>query len=456
MSQVPHFLPFPKDFRFGTSVSSFQVEGNSGTRKSDWDIFLQNHPTIIKPGEVGPEWWKKGKAEGDIDLMADLGMHVQRLSFEWARIEPEEGKINLEALRRYREVIDHLKKKQITPLVTLNHYTLPQWIAKKGSWENPKIVEAFEKYASVVAYEFGDVTTWLTLNEPGVLIEIGYLLPYFPPQRVGLAAANTARTNMLNAHRRAYTVLKKRILNASVSMAFAFRWYRPENPYNFFETQYANVVDYFDSLNYIEAVKDKLDFIGCNFYAGYFLHFNPSTIRFRLHGPASKPPKTILFGELRKAGAYTSDLGAPIVPGFFLELLLTLKKRFDKPIIITENGIADRRDYHRSFYYLTHLVAVWRAMQQGVDIRQYLAWSTIDNLEWLEGYAEEFGLVHVDQVSGKRTVRKSAHLYRDIVKANGIDTKALITKYLQGEQQEKAELLIHHLLTKHKSEIVAE
>lgn len=451
MTQLPNFLPFPKDFRFGTSVSAFQVEGNSGVRKSDWDIFLRQHPNIVEPNEVGPQWWKNGEAEGDIDLMRTLGMQVQRLSFEWARIEPEEGEINHEALKRYREIIDHLRKKQIIPIVTLNHYVLPEWIAKKGSWENPEIVSAFANYTALIADKFGDITTWLTINEPGVLIEIGYLLPFFPPQRVGFPAALTARQNIIQAHKRAYSILKKTIPYASISMAFAFRWYRPEDPHDFLETKYANLVDYFDSLNYIEAVKDTIDFIGCNFYAGYFLNFNLFTIRPRLHGPQNRPPKTILFGELRKPGAYVSDLGAPVVPGFFLDLLQTLHKRFQKPIIITENGIADRRDYHRAFYILVHLVAVWRALQQGIDIKQYLFWSSVDNLEWLEGYKEEFGLVHVDAVTGERTVRKSAHLYRDIISANGIHIKSLLAAYLSEDQREKAELLIHHLLTKHNS-----
>lgn len=454
MDQLPSFLPFPKHLRFGTAVSAFQVEGNSGERKSDWDTFLQNHPTIIKPGEVGPQWWEKGKAEKDIDTMEGLGMQSQRLSFEWARIEPEEGEINYDAIKRYREIIDYLHQKNIEPIVTLNHYTLPHWIAEKGSWENPNIVSAFERYVRVVASEFGDVKTWLTLNEPGVLVESGYLLPYFPPQRFGLWSAFIAHNHMLSAHRKAYAVLKKEIPSSLVSMAFSFRWYRPENPKDILETWYANLVNYFDSINYIDAVKDTIDFIGCNYYAGYYLNLNLSKWRLRLHGPESHPAKTILFGEVRKVGAYVSDLGAPIVPGFFLELLQKLSKRYRKSIIITENGIADRRDVHRSFYLLTHLIAVWRAIQLGVDIRQYLVWSTVDNLEWLEGYSQQFGLVQVDPVTGERTIRKSALLYKDIVSAQGIDLQKLLNTYFTEEHREKAELLIHHLFTHHGKNII--
>jgi len=451
VEEKKQFLPFPKDFLFGTAVSSFQVEGNSGDRKSDWDIFLADHPDIISPGQVGPQWWVKGKAEADIDMLSQLHMQSQRLSFEWARIEPEEGKINLEAIKRYRDITTYLQKKNITPMVTLNHYSLPQWVAKKGGWQSNDIVVAFERYTKCIAREFSDVKKWITINEPGVLIESGYLLSFFPPQAGSPWAAFIARRHMIAAHKKAYAVLKKEIPSAQISMAFSFRWYRPANPKDLLESLYASCINYFDSLNYVDAVKNYIDFIGCNFYAGYYLNLNLSKIHFWLHGPASHAPKTILFGEVRKEGAYVSDLGAPIVPGFFLELLQTLTRRYKKPIIITENGIADHRDYHRAFYLLTHLISVWRAIQQGADIREYLVWSSVDNLEWLEGYKQEFGLIHVDPISGKRDIRKSAHMYKEIIDARGIDVQHLLSRYLKAEQRGKAATLIRHLFLKHKA-----
>jgi len=450
MQPLPSLLSFPSHFRFGTSVSAFQVEGNDGTRKSDWDIFLAQHSDIVKPHEIGAQWWEEGKAEADIDRLAALGMQVQRFGMEWARIEPEEGIINHEALKRYRQIVDYLHKQKIKPLITLNHYTLPEWIAKQGSWENSRTISAFEKYTQLIATEFGDVTEWLTLNEPNALVEAGYLLPFFPPQRFGIISALTARKNMLTAHRKAYAVLKQTIPQASVSMAFAFRWYRPENRKDPLETKYAHFVNYLDSLNYIDGVKDSLDFIGVNFYAGYFLNLNLLKLKLHVQVPRGAPPKTILFGEVRKPGAYVSDLGAPIVPDFFLDLIRVLSTKFHKPIMITENGIVDRRDYHRSLYLLTHLVAVWKAMKEGIPINQYLVWSPVDNLEWLLGYREQFGLIHVDSVTGERTLRKSAHLYRDIVKSHEIDTTSLLQKYLEGEQKVVAEHLIRKLLDNQK------
>ncbi|HEX7042648.1 MAG TPA: family 1 glycosylhydrolase [Patescibacteria group bacterium] len=445
----PNFLKFPDDFSFGSSVSAFQVEGNSGERKSDWDDFLERHSNIISQNEKGPQWWEKGKAEADIDKLADLGVKVQRLSFEWARIEPEKGKINEDAIQRYKEIIEHLHKKKIKPVVTLNHYVLPSWVAKRGAWENRKNIGAFERYVIMIVSRFPEVKTWLTLNEPSVLIESGYLLPFFPPQRGSVFAAFRAHHNMMEAHKKAYLAIKGIIPDSLISMAFSFRWYRPENPKDIFEKGYADLVNYFDSINYVDGVKDYLDFIGVNFYAGYYLNLNFSKIKFRLHGPESKPVKTILFGEVRKPGAYVSDLGAPIVPGFFLDLLQTLHIKFKKPIIITENGIADSRDIHRPFYMLVHLVSLWKAIQQGIDIREYIAWSSVDNLEWLEGYSQEFGLIHIDAKSGKREIRKSAYMYKEIIQEGGIHIEKLLQKYFDEETREKAGELIHHLLLKH-------
>ncbi|HVF69380.1 MAG TPA: family 1 glycosylhydrolase [Xanthomonadales bacterium] len=444
MEQSSQFLKFPEGFLFGTSVSSFQVEGDSGERKSDWDAFLKKHTEIIKPEEKGPQWWIKGKAEADIDLTATLGMQVQRVSLEWARIEPEKGVINQDALKRYHEIFDHLKKNNIKPMVTLHHYTLPLWVADMGSFANPKIVKAFEKYVEIVVKEFGEVTEWLTINEPGILVEAAYFVPLFPPQKIGLFSALRARKNMLEAHRRAYDIIKHHNSKALVSMAFAFRWYRPEVPGNFFERKYADIANYLDSLNYIEAVKDKLDFIGVNFYVGYYLDFNLYKFLKHYRAPHGLPP--ILFGEVRKPGAYISDFDGPIVPGFFLDLLKVLHKRYHLPISITENGLADRNDNYRAFYILTHLVALWKAQREGVNISAYLVWSCIDNLEWTQGYRQEFGLIHIDPVTGERRVRQSAYMYKEIINSRGIDVQKLIDIYIPADQKEEARKLINHLL----------
>jgi beta-glucosidase/6-phospho-beta-glucosidase/beta-galactosidase len=64
---------------------------------------------------------------------------------------------------------------------------------------------------------------------------------------------------------------------------------------------------------------------------------------------------------------------------------------------------------------------VWKAIQDGVDVRGYLHWSLLDNFEWDKGFWPRFGLVKIDYKTKERTVRKSAMLYKEIIEQNGYD-----------------------------------
>lgn len=438
-------LHFPQEFLFGSAVAAFQVEGRGGERKTDWDVFLRHHSTIVRPDEKGPEWWSFNKAAKDIETMHSLGLQVQRLSFEWGRIEPEEGVINHEALAYYKELISRIKNLGMMPMVTINHYVLPEWVAQKGSWENDKILPYFLRFVSLILEHFPDVEYWITINEPNYLLDAGYLSHVYPPQQGNLFTAFGVRSRMIKAHREAYALIKNAIPKAHVGVAFALRWYPPENPHDPLETLYAKIINYIDNFNFIKAMQPA-DFIGCNYYTGYYLNLNP----FKIH-PSKDVNKhgireTKIFGELKKPGAYMTDFDWPIVPDFFLQLLRAINKTFQLPIIITENGLADKEDKYRSFYILTHLVAVWRALQEGIPVQQYIHWSTIDNLEWLEGYRMHFGLVKLDPVNGERKPQRGAHLYSEIVKSKTIAVEKLMKEYLDEKQQEKAWSVIQKLV----------
>lgn len=440
-------LVFPTNFKFGSSVAAYQVEGDSGQRKADWDVFLKNNPHIVKPNEKGPEWWKEGVAEKDLTTMADLGLKIQRISLEWARIEPEKGFINHDAIKRYRQIIKKIFSLGMSPLVTLNHYVLPEWVAKEGSWESPNIAKYYHRYVELMVSEFPEVTHWLTLNEPNVTIIMGYATNYFPPQRNSLFAAIKASKNMIDAHKRAYHAIKNANPNAKVGVAYDFRWDRASNANDPFERLYTSMVNYFGELWYVDAMIGTSDFIGCNFYTGYFLNLN--LLKFKLKFPSDKHrmAKTLIFGEEEQPDAYESDFGWPIVPDFLLNTLHILHHSYKQPILITENGVADRHDRHRAFFILTHLVAVWRALREGIPVRHYIHWSSVDNLEWAEGYTKKFGLIEVDPVTGKRTVRKSAHLLKEISLSGKIDINHLINTYIEGdEQKERANEVIRTLL----------
>lgn len=441
-------LNFPKEFLFGSSTAAFQVEGDLGERRTDWDIFVRQNPEIIKPGQKGPLWWEKGTAEKDIQTMSELGLKMQRISFEWGRIELEKGHINFEAVKRYKEIVAKIIESGMVPLVTLNHFVLPQWVAKEGSWNNRKTVDYFAHYVKFMVGQFPEVPFWLTLNEPNIQLIVAYLTRYTPPQRGSIIAALFAYKNMIAAHKKAYHVIKELQPHSQVSMAFAFRWERPENPHDYFEKKYTKLVNYFSQLIYIWDTQKTLDFIGCNFYTGYFLDLDIRKVKLSLGPSKERIPQTILFGEMKEPDAYVSDYGWPIVPDFLLNLLRYVHRYFPKkPIIITENGIADHRDEYRAFYLLTHLTAMWQAMNEGVPVKHYIHWSTIDNLEWTEGYSKKFGLISLDPSTGERKLRQSAHLYKEVATTGKIDIDHLLEKYISDtNQKKKARDIIAHLL----------
>lgn len=440
-------LVFPTNFKFGSSVAAFQVEGDSGDRKTDWDIFLKENPDIIRPNEKGPEWWVDGKAEQDLETIAGLGLKIQRLSFEWGRIEPEKGIINYNAIKRYKAIIKKIFDLGMSPMVTLNHYVLPEWVAKEGSWEGKHIALYFERFAELVVAEFPEITHWITINEPNILVVMSYFTNYFPPQRSSIFAAIKARHNMIAAHKRVYHVIKEANPNAKVGVAFAFRWDRAENANDPFERLYTTAVNYLSEMGYVDAMASTSDFIGCNFYTGYFLNLN--LMKFKINVPMynRQTPNTLFLGEVIHPDALESDYGWPIVPDFLLNILHILNKTYKLPVIITENGIADHKDRYRALYTLTHLVAVWRALHEGIPIRHYIHWSTVDNMEWIEGYTKKFGLIQVDPVTGNRELHKSALLYKEIATSGKIDINYLINTYIEDDhQKDVANAIIRKLL----------
>lgn len=442
----PTELEFPKNFLFGAGVSSYQVEGEGGKRNSDWDVFLKKNGGIIKPDESGAQWWERENAEKDIHALASLNLKSLRISIEWARIEPYEGKFDATALLRYKKIISYLKSNNIVPILTLNHFTLPLWVAKNGGWQSAKIQLSFAQYVKRIVSEFSGISHWITINEPNSLVTAGYITRYFPPHKENIFAALVARENMLICHEEAYRIIKKKNPQSQVGMAVAIRWYRPDNPNSLKERLYTKLVNYFSSLNYIDATKNSSDFIGCNFYTGYYLDLAFKQFHRRMRRDAADVPDTLLFGETKRPDAYLSDMGWPIVPDFFLDTLRSLHSTYGKPIFISENGIADEDDNYRSFYILTHLTAVWKALQENIPITGYCYWSAIDNLEWLYGYDKRFGLIEVNPVSGERKIRKSALLYKDIISSKQLSLNQLSTKYLTAEQQQSAKIVFHVLL----------
>lgn len=171
---------FPPDFRWGTATSSHQVEGNNV--RNDWWLFEQQ-PGRIHDGNrsgLACDWWRN--AEADFDRMAALYLNAHRLSIEWSRLEPEPDRWDDAAAGRYQQMLGGLRSRGIEPMVTLHHFTLPQWVAAAGGWEAPDAVAWFARYARRCAEWLGEFTEhWVPINEPNIVMLLGYLIGRFPP-----------------------------------------------------------------------------------------------------------------------------------------------------------------------------------------------------------------------------------------------------------------------------------
>lgn len=447
-------LTFPEKFMFGTAVAAFQVEGNQNkVRKTDWDVFFEkNQDQIVRPGEVGPNWWGSFELiEKDLLSVSELGARMQRISVEWERIEPQHGEINKEALKKYREIVNLCLRNNLTPMVTINHFTLPDWVMKKGGWENPQIVQWLSHFAEILLEEFGDIEYWVIVNEPSMVTYMGNLLGIFPPNKKSLISTIRTRQNIVKAQQHIYPIIKKRLPNSYVGNAFNFLWLRSADLSSLPERWLVKGLNYLINTNFVSATKDYMDFLGINYYTGYYIDLKLNYFSPTMRNEAIYVPHHLPFAKTVRPKTYKTDMGWPIVPDFFLDVLKHTYEKYKKPIIITENGLADRDDVYRSFYTLTHLVALWKAIDEGVDIRAYIHWSSLDNLEWAEGYSKRFGLIEVDPFTGKRQLRKGAAILSEIMKEKAIHVEKLIAQHIPEEQKEYALLTVKQLMESKKN-----
>lgn len=431
---------FSHDFKFGSAVSAYQVEGPNPEPLTDWDIFLQQHPDIVSPNEIGPQWNIPGKAEADIQQMANLGLDMQRLEIPWWKIEKNEGSYDDQELQRYKDLVDFTRSQGMEVMATMNHFALPVWVAEQGGWESRKTVENFKKYAAFLAEKFSDIPYWITINEPQLVVNAGYLVGEFPPQKTSLPAMLKARHNIIKANKSAFDVFHSQLPDAEIGITNAMTWYEPRNPKSTKDKALTTLLNFIDHNNYLYATNNAVKFTGGNYFLGMDVEFDGKLQWVKMREDAEGIPGKIPLGHTVKPDTLPknpqSDMGWPVAPQYFYDALMYMHNKFKKPIIVTENGIADRDDNMRSFYILTHLIAIHEAMKRGADVRAYLYWSTIDNLEWRDGYGPKFGLLALDQKTGERTLRKSAELYGRIASSKEIDIQMLSQEFLSNDQQQ--------------------
>lgn len=437
---------FPEDFIWGTATASYQIEGafnEDGRGESIWDRFSHTPGKVFEghTGDVACDHYHKYRE--DVQLMADLKIQSYRFSIAWTRIFPEEGKLNKNGLRFYRNLLEELHRHNIKPVATIYHWDLPQWIQDKGGWSNRETVDHFVQYAETLFKELGDlVPMWITHNEPWCAAFLGHAFGVHAPGHQNWKEALAVSHHLMLSHGKTVNTYRQLdqegeigiTLNLSPSYpasdqtediaaarrsdGFANRWFLdplfkggyPEDMIETFSRQVGALE--FIKENDLGIISAPIDFLGINYYFPNVIAHDPSNSGLQ----ASTLP---VEGE-------TTAMGWGIDSNTFYQLLRRIKNDYTNlPLFITENGAAFEdqvvdgkvEDPKRIAFLEDHFEAASRFIQEGGNLQGYYVWSFLDNFEWAYGYEKRFGLVYVDYETQERIPKASAKWYKQLISA---------------------------------------
>jgi len=406
---------FPKQFLWGASTAAHQVEGNNHNQWSVWELenakakaaqaeyHYDDYPSweFIKKDAKTPDNYVSGELadhynryEEDFDFLTKMNMNAYRFSIEWSRVEPREGAWNVEAINHYKAYLAALKRRDIEPVVTLFHFTLPVWFAELGGFEKRANAKYFIRFAEKVVAELGSNMRYIiTINEPEVYAFESYYLQDWPPNKNSIWMYNKVLNNMAYAHKGAAKIIHDMNRKFKVSIAKNSNYIYPgDNAW--LSRLSANLFQYFQDDFVIKKFIKSCDFLGMNYY------FSSRVYGYRIHNPDIK----------------LSDLHWDLHPADIQYAIERLTRTYHLPIMITENGLADAKDDQREWWIKETIIGLQKALRSGADVIGYLHWSLMDNFEWAYGKWPRFGLVAIDYKTGKRTLRPSAEWFGKVIK----------------------------------------
>ncbi len=449
--------PFPEDFLWGAATSAYQIEGGvhlDGRGPSIWDAFCRVPGAIADGSDGSVAVEHRTRMRDDVALMAELGLDAYRFSIAWPRVQPEgRGAVSDSGLGFYRDLVDALLDAGIEPVATLYHWDLPLALEEAGGWPARDTAMRFGDYAEIVGEALGDrVSRWSTVNEPWCSAMLGYAAGVHAPGRTEPLAAVQAAHHLLLGHGVAVDALRATVTAWDPEIAITVNpypvvaagdrdedhdaarrvdaianrlWYDPVLLGRYPD----DLVDDWSELTDMSHVRDgdlaqisrPIDALGINYYRRHHARHRPGASA----GPSTWPGSPDV--ELVDPGVATTALGWAVEPDGLVEALLAVSEEYDSPpLYVHENGAAfDDQvgpagtvdDTRRVEFLAEHVAACARAVELGVDLRGYFAWSLLDNFEWAEGYDPRFGIVHVDDETQARTPKRSALWYRDHIEA---------------------------------------
>jgi beta-glucosidase len=410
---------FPKNFYWGASTASHQVEGGTINQWSEWELGHASELAKTASSRLSkqvPDWqnikkdatnpgnYVSGRGVEHLNLFREdftiaekLGFSAFRFGIEWSRIEPQEGEWDNVAVEHYHTYIEELKKRKLEPFLNIWHWTMPTWFTEKGGFERRSNLTHWRRFVQKIADEYGlKISYAITLNEPNVYATFGYITGEWVPQKRQPVTFMKVYYNLVLAHRQAYSILKKSNPSIQIGIAAQLANMQAKRPHNVIDEFATSWMRYAWNWWFLNRVRNQQDFIGFNYY---FTDYYKGFKRVNPNAPLN-------------------DLGWYMEPEGLYPLLIRVWAHYKKPIIITENGLADSADEHRQWWIEETIVAMERALSEGVDVRGYFHWSLLDNFEWKYGWWPKFGLVHVDRDhTMKRTIRPSAKWFAKRIRA---------------------------------------
>jgi beta-glucosidase len=433
---APLGLAFPKGFKWGAATSAYQIEGGAtqdGRGPSIWDTFSHESGRTRNgdTGDVAADHYNR--MPQDLDLMKSLGLRSYRFSISWSRVLPTgRGPVNQKGLDFYRRLVDGLGERGIESVATLYHWDLPQALQDRGGWENRDVAQWFADYATVMYEALGDrVTTWLTINEPKTIANVGYRWGAHAPGKRDPAAALVVGHHLLLAHGLAVRALRatgdKRRIGPALNLAPAYpasdddraraSAVRADGEENrlyldpIFKGEYPTDLPVPAAVRTgdLAVISSPVDILGLQYY-------NPVYANSVGGQDVVRPTSQATWQQIYPEGLY--------------DILVRVKRDYgDIPITVTENGMPEPdevaadgtvADPQRLAFIRDHLAAAHRAIAEGVRLEGYHVWSLLDNFEWAEGYSQRWGIVYVDFKTQQRIPKASARWYQEVIARNAL------------------------------------
>jgi beta-glucosidase len=431
-SQVSNRLP--AELLLGYATAAYQIEGavkEDGRGPSIWDTFCQR-PGAIDDGSSGAvacDHYHRWAA--DVDLMARLRTQAYRFSIAWPRIFPAGvGRLNTRGLDFYQRLIDRLRAKGISPMATVYHWDLPQALQDRGGWQVRDCASWFADYAAVVFQRLTGVDRWVTINEPRVIVHSGHQIGTMAPGIRSDLATGKVIHHLALAHGMAVQAFRAAGSPGEIGLCCAATPCYPADDTDAALAQ-SELADAWRNRVYLDPVlrgrypalrakftpkvragldaverpgdlqiaNQPVDFVGVNYYT-------PTIV--------DRTGKTVVYYP-------TSSSGQQIYAQGLNDIVTAIHQDYGLPIVITENGIPDYPgrpaidDGFRIGFLHDHLQALLGTVAAGVPVRGYYAWSLLDNFEWARGFTQRWGLVHTDYPTQRRTPKKSAAWYADVI-----------------------------------------